>query len=151
MRARCWAPGITAGTLTLTLVACNLIVAGKLEDFDGFGRDGGAASSGSVPPCTLTTPPGGESCRDCIVQSCKPELDDACRVDNGLERKESWWHLANECSELPFNGGGWGCKAFENVDGGRIEGSDPSARERNFMVCIRDACVQGGATPPCKK
>jgi hypothetical protein len=165
MRARTVLVGVIASGL---LLACNFIVANKFEGTDGYSRDGGSSgfssssssgTSGTITrdePCSLEAPDGGEQCRDCIQEGCPAELDDACDPDpeGGRDQTETWWGRAKQCAATPYNGGterySWGCDAFESLDAGPLPGDTPTARERRFMLCIRDKCVSG-PTPPCKQ
>jgi hypothetical protein len=164
MRARTVLVGVVASGL---LLACNFIVANKFEATDGYSRDGGSSgfsssssgTSGTIErdePCALEAPDGGEQCRDCIQNECPAELDDACDPDpeGGRDQTEAWWGRAKQCAEVPYNYGteryAWGCDAFESLDAGPLSGDTPTARERRFMLCIKNKCVSG-ATPPCKQ
>jgi hypothetical protein len=150
------------------LLACNFIVASKFEETDGYSRDGGRSSSSSSSssgtsgtverpePCAIGRFDGGEQCGECIEAECPAELDDACDPDpdGGRDLTESWWGRAKQCAQGPVNGGterySWGCDAFESLDAGTLSGDTPTARERRFMLCIKNKCVSG-ATPPCKQ
>ena len=165
MRFRTLVIPVTASAL---LLACNFIVANKFEATDGYSRTGGGFSSSSgsssgtsgtdekPPPCSIGRFDGGEQCGECIETECPDELADGCQADpdGGSDIKQTWWGRAKQCAQTPVNGGtenyAWGCDAFESLDGGELPGDSLTARERRFMLCIKNNCVSG-ATPPCKQ
>jgi hypothetical protein len=99
------------------------------------------------PPCAVAVDAGaGTRCAACMNEKCAAQMIPVCEDRSS----GSVFDKAQDCAEYPGVGpSDYHCKPLRTVDGGAMTGTAIETLEHNFLVCVRDQCMDGNIAP-CK-
>lgn len=131
---------------------CTFIVGSKFSDTDDYKQNVNPADTARDQQCALpSSNKVAPECGKCITDSCKAEVDYACGR-TGNEGAHQYFSTAESCANDPNQAGGsWSCGTYANSKATSPPNPTTESEHKQALeVCIRDRCVNNGATPACK-